>query len=122
MDGKLYVVGGFKDFRPVADLDVYDPATNSWQTLASIPTGGSARGAVLGGQFYVLVQQFSGTSSYYLSYAYNRSTNQWKAKAAPSFDQTLGGFRGGAALTKVTLDGRAGLFMATADQSALYTP
>jgi hypothetical protein len=122
MDGKLYVVGGFKDFHPVADLDVYDPATNSWQTLAPIPTAGSAIGAVLGGQFYVLVQQFSGTSSYYLSYAYNRSTNQWKAKAAPSFDQTLGGFRGGGALTKVTLGGGAGLFMVTADQSALYTP
>jgi hypothetical protein len=122
IDGKLYVVGGFKDFQPVADLDVYDPATNTWSTRAPIPTAGAAIGAVLGGQFYVIVQQFSGASTYYLTYAYNRSTNQWKAKAAPSFDNSLGGFRGKGALTKVTLNGRAALFMAAADQSALYTP
>ena len=122
IDGKLYVAGGFKDFVPVADLDVYDPATNSWSTLAPIPTAGAAVGAVLGGQFYVVVQQFSGASSYYLTYAYNPATNQWKAKTAPTFDQTVGGFRGKGALTKVTLNGSARLFMATADQSALYTP
>jgi hypothetical protein len=122
IDGKLYVVGGFNDFHPVADLDVYDPATNSWSTLAPIPTGGAAAGAVLGGQFYVVVQQFSGASFSYRAYAYNRSTNQWKAKAAPSFDQGVGAFRSKGSLTKVTLDGRPYLFMATADQSALYTP
>jgi N-acetylneuraminic acid mutarotase len=122
IDGKFYVVGGFNNFQPVADLDVYNPATNTWSTLAPIPTGGAASGAVLGGQFYVVVQQFSGPSFYYLTYAYNRSTNQWKMKTAPSFDQGVGLFRGKGSVTKVTLDDRPRLFMATGDQSALYTP
>jgi Kelch motif len=29
MSGKLYVVGGFDGFDPVAALDVYNPGTNS---------------------------------------------------------------------------------------------
>ncbi|MGH7510215.1 MAG: Kelch repeat-containing protein [Gemmatimonadales bacterium] len=122
IDGKLYVVGGHNNFTPVADLDVYDPGTNSWRSLAPIPTAGGAAGAALGGQFYVVVQQFSGASFSYRFYAYNRFTNQWKEKAAPSFDQGVGAFRGKGSVTKVTLDGRPRLFMATGDQSALYTP
>jgi hypothetical protein len=106
IDGELYVAGGFAGFdTPVAALDVYDPATNTWRTLAPIPSGGAAAGAVLGGQFYVVVGR--------RLYAYNRSTNQWKAKAAPDFFGSV---------TRVMLDGRAHLFMAEADQSALYTP
>ena len=50
MSGKLYVVGGFDGFDPVAALDVYDPGTNSWRTLAPIPEPGRAIGAVLQGE------------------------------------------------------------------------
>jgi hypothetical protein len=46
IDGKLYVTGGSS-----TALDVYDPATNSWRTRASIPLGGPANGAVIGGRF-----------------------------------------------------------------------
>ena len=101
------------DPEPGADLDVYDPATNSWTTLAPLPTGGWASGAALAGQFYVVVRRFNGITPEYRTYAYNRSTNRWKAKAAPDFFGPL---------TRVTLDGRAHLFMAGGDQSALYTP
>jgi N-acetylneuraminic acid mutarotase len=110
IDGKFYVAGGFNNFTPVADLDVYDPATNTWSTLAPVPTAGGATGAVLGGQFYVVVHGSNGTIR---TYAYNRATNQWKAKAAPDFSGSA---------TRVTLDGRALLFLAGGDQSALYTP
>ena len=54
---KLYVVGGTNPSTGVAtaDLDMYDPATNRWTTLAPIPTGGPAIGAVLSGKLFVIV-------------------------------------------------------------------
>jgi N-acetylneuraminic acid mutarotase len=114
IDGKFYVAGGFGEFgRIITDLDVYDPVTNTWRTLAPIPTGGAAFGAVLGGQFYVVVQQgFNGTTPIIRAYVYSPATNQWKAEAAPDFFGSM---------TRVTLDGRPHLFMAGGNQSALYT-
>ena len=93
----------------ISALDVYDPATNTWRTLAPVPAGGAATaGATLAGQFFVLVR-----GSPNRAYAYNRVTNQWKAKAAPEFFGSM---------TRVTLDGKARLFTADGNQSALYTP
>jgi Kelch motif protein len=107
IDGKLYVAGGVAGFgTPVTALDVYDPTTNTWRTLAPIPKGGIASGGgTLHGQFYVVAPQ--------RTYAYNRVTNQWKAKAAPNFFGSV---------ARVTLDGRSYLFTATGDKSLLYTP
>ena len=108
IDGKLYVAGGLAGFdTPVAALDVYDPTTNTWRTLAPMPRGGTAGGAGLHGKFYVV----SGGQTY----AYNPVTNQWKTRAAaPS-----GGF---GSVTRVTLNSSTYLFMATGNQSWLYTP
>ena len=114
IDGKFYVAGGYlnQSSDPTAALDVYDPATNTWSTLAPLPTGGAASGAALGGQFYVVVSGFNGTTPYIRAYAYNPGTNQWRTRAAPDFFGSV---------TRVTLDGRAHLFMAGGNQSALYT-
>jgi N-acetylneuraminic acid mutarotase len=111
IDGKFYVAGGIAGVESpptlVAALDVYDPKTNTWRTLASMPKGGSAAGAGLQGKFYVVVGG--------QTYAYNPVTNQWKTRAAaPS-----GGF---GSVTRVTLDGKTYLFMATGNRSWLYTP
>jgi N-acetylneuraminic acid mutarotase len=114
IDGKLYVVGGFgSSFAPVADLDVYDPATKTWRSRASIPLGGAASGAVIGGRFYVVVQHFNGSTPDHHLYSYNPTTNEWRPRAAPSFFGSA---------TRVELDGRFHLFMATRNKSALYTP
>jgi N-acetylneuraminic acid mutarotase len=112
IDGKLYVAGGFH----TATLDVYDPATNSWTTRAPVPTGGAmSKGAVLGGKFYVVVQDFDGTTGSVVNraYVYKPGTNRWEATVAPDFFGSM---------TRVTLDGRRHLFMAGGDRSALYTP
>ena len=115
MSGKLYVVGGFHGFDPVAALDVYDPGTNSWRTLAPIPEPGRAIGAVLQGKFHVLV----GTKHY----AYDPTTNRWRTLASSQF--------GHDALLKVQLNGRAHLLAVGANHgpnidianpSELYTP
>jgi Kelch motif len=109
--GKLYVAGGIAGVEsphtPVAALDVYDPKTDTWRTLAPMPKGGVAAGAGLRGKFYVVVGG--------QTLAYDPLTNQWKTRAAaPS-----GGF---GSVTRVTLDGSTYLFMATGNKSWLYTP
>jgi hypothetical protein len=115
MSGKLYVVGGFDGFDPVAALDVYDPGTNSWRTLAPIPQPGRAIGAVLQGKFHVLV----GTKHY----SYDPATNRWRTLASSQF--------GHDALLKVQLNGRAHLLAVggnhgpnidIANPTELYTP
>src|ERR1700751_1006366 len=65
-NGKLYVIGGFvppKDtqiptggaWEPIADVWQYDPATDSWQSLAPLPTKRGAAVAVeVGGKIYVI--------------------------------------------------------------------
>jgi N-acetylneuraminic acid mutarotase len=114
IDGKFYVAGGFvnQSSDPTAALDVYDPATNTWSPLAPLPTGGGASGAALGGQFYVVVYGYNGTTPVLHTYAYNPATDQWTAKAAPDFIGPA---------TRVTLDGTPRLFMVGVNQSALYT-
>jgi N-acetylneuraminic acid mutarotase len=108
LDGKLYVTGGLgASGEGISALDVYDPATNTWSTLAPVPGGGSARaGAALQGQFFVIVSSTH-------AYAYNRFTNQWKAKAAP---QIFG------STTLAKLNGAPRLVTATGSHTLLYTP
>jgi N-acetylneuraminic acid mutarotase len=83
IDGKLYVVGGGGNGsqRASADLDVYDPATNTWKTLAPIPIAGPAIGTVIAGKLFVITGTVDGQLQ---SYEYTPSTNAWRARAAPS--------------------------------------
>ncbi len=65
-NGKLYVIGGFvppKDtqiptggaWEPIADVWQYDPAADSWKSLAPLPTKRGAAVAVeVGGKIYVI--------------------------------------------------------------------
>lgn len=53
-DGKVYVVGGFDNRRPVDTLFEFDPATREWTQLASMPTKrGAAAAGVIDGKLYV---------------------------------------------------------------------
>ena len=108
---KLYVVGGkTREFGPdVAALDVYDPKSNTWRTLAPLPIAGAASGAVMGGQFYVVVVN----QNTIRTYAYNPKSNNWVAKATPDFSGSL---------LRVSLDGRSVLLMVSEGHTALYTP
>ncbi|MFL5403670.1 MAG: Kelch repeat-containing protein [Gemmatimonadales bacterium] len=76
--GKFYVVGGIGS----ADLDVYDPATVSWKTLAPMPTAGTAIGAVLGAELFVVSEEVGGALH---AYEYNHNTNTWRMRAAPQW-------------------------------------
>lgn len=117
IQGKLYVVGGDYFGRDAsANLDMYDPATNKWTTLAPIPTSGPAIGAVIGGKFFVIVEPSLGELR---SYDYTPSTNVWRSRAAPAFAHD--------GVVRVRLDGTEYLFAAGdghgfgSNASELYT-
>jgi hypothetical protein len=112
INGKFYVAGGAENERA---LDVYDPATDTWKTLAPLPVGGRAIGTVLRGKLFVIVAN--------LAYAYNPATNTWSAKAAPKYPHP--------AVVNVTVNGLPALFAvggihwapnAIPNPSELYTP
>jgi N-acetylneuraminic acid mutarotase len=119
IDGKFYVAGGFTGTNPVADLDVYDPGTNSWKSLAPMPTAGGAIGTVIHGKLFVIMN----VGGQLQSYAYNPGTNTWKAKVAP--------VRRHDGVVRVTLNGSSYLVavggnkspdFTTPIESELYTP
>jgi N-acetylneuraminic acid mutarotase len=110
INGKFYVAGGIDN-----SLDRYDPATDTWKTLAPMPTGGAARAAVLQGKLFVIT---SGGA-----YAYNPATSTWSVKARPKLSHS--------ALVAITWGGKPYLLAvggvhydpyATPNASELYTP
>jgi N-acetylneuraminic acid mutarotase len=80
--GKFYVAGGSATDPGGAgttNLDVYDPATNKWKTLAPLPFPiVAAAGAVIQNQLYVIGSGHRARSVV----AYNPTTNTWKEKNA----------------------------------------
>ena len=56
MNGKIYVIGGAgADNKPVASVQVYDPATGTWAARANMPTARALFGAsAVGGTIYAV--------------------------------------------------------------------
>ena len=111
LGGKFYVAGGFTgggadELTPVSDLDVYDPKTNTWKTLAPVPTAGRAVGAPLQGKLFVVTDGHA--------YVYNPATNTWKSRAVPTSRPD--------ALVLVTVGGRPRLVALGPGSAELYTP
>jgi N-acetylneuraminic acid mutarotase len=90
IDGKLYVAGGLTyvddDITPMAPkawghLDVYDPATNTWISKASMPRArfGGASG-VLDGKLYVAGGWTGKGSPVPTLELYNPLTNAWSSR------------------------------------------
>jgi N-acetylneuraminic acid mutarotase len=86
INGKLYVAGGLTLYwddaprvRAWAELDVYDPVTNTWTTKAPMPGaryGGSA--GVINGKLYVAGRKNPLVSTLEV---YDPATNTWVARA-----------------------------------------
>jgi N-acetylneuraminic acid mutarotase len=82
INGKFYVAGGSGPDGNT--LDAYDPASDSWKTLAPLPVGGVAHGAVIQGKLFVIVSVPTGDGQFRpRAFAYDPATNHWIAKAAP---------------------------------------
>jgi N-acetylneuraminic acid mutarotase len=100
-NGKLYIFGGFIDrtLDATAECDVYNPATNAWSYLTTIPTGALTHApvAVVGNIAY-----FAGGDLGRFTYGktqtstsevltYNLSTNTWGSTVSLPAAQSCGG-------------------------------
>src|SRR6266446_1604762 len=55
LNGKLYAVGGYYRVDALANVDVYDPATNTWSSKAPLPTARCCMGVgVVNGVMYAV--------------------------------------------------------------------
>jgi hypothetical protein len=98
---KLYVVGGVNGSTKLADLDVYDPATNQWQTKAPIPTPGDRLfGTAMLGRLYVISWSLGPVVKFY---SYDPATNKWTARATPP--------AGVGPIVRVFVNGQSRIFM-----------
>ncbi len=91
IDDKIYVVGGRQMLkqpdgrqRPVnlATLEVYDPATNRWETRAALPQAqGGLAAAAHGGKLYAFGgEQFVPASKVFAdAWVYDPQTDRWSA-------------------------------------------
>jgi hypothetical protein len=78
IDGKFYVVGGRGTPGAEAAFEVYDPDTNTWQTLPPLPTPRSGVAAgVLNNELFVFGGETPGVV-YGDVEAYNPATNSWR--------------------------------------------
>jgi len=103
LNGKMYVFGGFDlpsagppGWTPVADAWEYDPPTDGWRKLASMPTPrGAGAAAVVGGKLYVIggAGPVAGASDPTIRprqpqrsvgsvEEYDPATNTWRARAS----------------------------------------
>jgi N-acetylneuraminic acid mutarotase len=120
-DGRIYAIGGVDTLRsplPVATVEAYTPATNTWTVLASMPTPRQLLAAVVGpdGRIYAIGGADASFNPLTTVEAYDIGTNTWTA--APSLPT------GRSALAAATgPDGRIfaiGGFSETTPQSTVY--
>jgi len=89
LDGKLYVIGGRTGATVdnTAYTDVYDPAANTWQTMAPMPTKRSAVATVVyRGQILVFGGECKNPQTgqtFDEMEGYDPKTNHWTAFAKP---------------------------------------
>ena len=113
IDGKIYVSGGFYNFRLSAYIPAssqlyrYDPGTNAWTQLRDMPTiGAGGVTGVIDGKLYVLTGCYEvPEGEYYYDdcspsrfFRYNPTTDRWVTLPRPKNSYTYG--------TGGVLDGR----------------
>lgn len=84
--GKIYVAGGFNGLtmQPILNrLEVYDPATDQWNTLANMPTARwDCDAAATNGRFYVIGGRIAGGVPTKTVEEYDPATNMWTTKTS----------------------------------------
>jgi uncharacterized membrane protein required for colicin V production/N-acetylneuraminic acid mutarotase len=86
IDGRLYIAGGWDNtysYLPHRELFVYDPVTNVWSSMASMPVL-SAYGAtgVINGKLYVTTAADGNNGFRNFLHVYNPLTNSWSSLAS----------------------------------------
>ena len=86
VNGKIYAIGGYgkipgtNTFGYLNTVEVYDPATDTWETKSNMPTNrGDLTSAVINGKIYVIGGYFKGAVN--TVEAYDPATDTWETKA-----------------------------------------
>lgn len=88
--GKIYCIGGAPtlhfslgnfEFNLSTANEVYDPATDTWTTQASMPQGSDAKAAVVNNKIYVISSSML-NPNLRLTQVYDPQTNQWTTKTS----------------------------------------
>lgn len=81
VDGRIYVIGGRWQGVNVDTVEVYDPASDSWQTLAPMPTArGGLASAVIGGRIHVVGgEDLAARTTFAEHEVYDPSVDGWTA-------------------------------------------
>lgn len=82
LNGKLYAVGGWYRVDAMANVDVYDPATNTWSSKAPLPTARCCMGVgVVNGVMYAVGGFIPFVGNVGTVEAYDPATDTWTTKA-----------------------------------------
>ena len=77
LDGKIHVFGGGNSLSTLADHSEYDPVTDQWRDLASLPRSeGSPAAVAVNGKIYVIGGR-SGFTDFGDVYIYDPETNSY---------------------------------------------
>jgi hypothetical protein len=100
-DGRLIVAGGADGSTTKAETYIFNPATNSWTQVASMPTAMHGHsGAVIAGRFHTFMGH-NGSAYTNSHYIYDPASDTWSAGVAVPFSghtPTVAQLRGGALL------------------------
>lgn len=78
--GKIYVAGGALGFDSLKELEVYDPAANTWTILAPMSVARNhTGGAFINGKFYVVGGRGSASAATALE-VYDPQANSWSSR------------------------------------------
>jgi len=81
-NAKIYVFGGHDGATPINTAEVYDPGTDTWATLAVLPTARNwVRAATVGSAIYVIGGTDTGGLAQNLVDIYDPATDTWTAGA-----------------------------------------
>jgi N-acetylneuraminic acid mutarotase len=89
INGKFYVVGGRGTGQSTNQLDVYDPASNTWSSRAPMPTArDGAAAAVHNGKLYVIGGRDVNAGWLRTVEVYDPVSNAWTTKAPMPTERT----------------------------------
>ncbi|MCB9643902.1 MAG: kelch repeat-containing protein [Myxococcales bacterium] len=125
IDGKIYVAGGFRGFKAVADFSVYDPTTKTWADLPSLTQVRDHMAVgVVGGIFYLAGGRDTQISSHNASFSsFDPSVGRWVD--LPDMPTSRGGTAAAVCAGRLYIFGGEGNPNATSqvfDQIEVYDP
>ncbi len=81
VDGKFYVFGGYDSMESSVNFYVYDPATDQWQDMGTMPTGTSSGFPIAAANGAIYLQ--GSDADWESFYRYEPATDRWEQMASP---------------------------------------